>query len=239
MRDTIIGFDRPLRPRWIYEVLLLAQPGQRLTELNSAFDQIARELTGREGKRKARTVLFRCFLRDDRNKTRVRANLVLKDLSLQYGLAFMTPVYLFYLVARTEALRRISDHIFRVYDFGSEINLSFLKAKMVESFGERDVVLRSAGAFIQTLEHFGVVARRGGRLVLYRRLPVDEEQARIMLQLFAGEVLGAPQVSLNNLPRAVFDFFAVPDLRALAQKYNGHLWDYQHRMAEDYLIMYR
>ncbi|NSW83908.1 MAG: hypothetical protein HPY90_11680 [Syntrophothermus sp.] len=238
IRSTVIGFDRPLRPRWIYESLLLARPGQRLAELNVPFEQIARELTGREGKRKVRTVLFRCFLRDEQNRGQVRKNLALKELSLQHGLAFMTPIYLFYLVARTEVLRRISDHIFRLYDYGSEIKVRFLKAKMVESFGERDVVVRSAGAFIQTLEHFGVVTRLDGRLVLYRRLPISSEQARIMLQLFATEILGAPQISLNNLPRAVFNFFDLPDLRIVAQKYNGQVWDYQHRMADDYLTMY-
>lgn len=237
-RDTVIGFDRPLRPHWIYESLLLAKPGQRLTELNVPFEQIARELTGREGKRKVRTVLFRCFLRDEQNKARVRRNLILKDLSLQHGLDFMTPLYLFYLVARTGVLRRLSDHVFRLYDYGCEIKVGFLKAKMAESFGERDVVLRSAGAFIRTLEHFGVVSRLDGRLVLSRRLPVDEEQALIMLQLFAAEILGAPQISLNNLPQSVFGFFALPDLRAVAQKYNGHLWDYQHRLADDLLVMY-
>lgn len=54
----MIGFDRPLRPQWIYESLLLVKPGQKLTELNMPFESIAKELTGKEGKRKARTVLF-------------------------------------------------------------------------------------------------------------------------------------------------------------------------------------
>ncbi|HHY32850.1 MAG TPA: hypothetical protein GX515_07505 [Firmicutes bacterium] len=238
MRDTLVGFDRPLRPHWIYESLRLARPGQRLSELNAPFEHIVRELTGREGKRKVRTVLFRCFLRDDQDKSRVRQNLVLRDLSLQHDLAFMTPIYLFYLVARTEVLRRISDHIFRLYDFGSEVKMAFLKAKMTESLGERDVVVRSTRAFIQTLEHFGVVARRDGQPALCRRLPVGEDQARIILQLFALEILGAPQVSLTDLPRAVFDFFALPDLRTLAQKYNGQLWDYQHRVTDDLLMVY-
>ncbi|AKX96038.1 hypothetical protein MTHERMOG20_16770 [Moorella thermoacetica] len=237
-RNIIIGFDRPLRPHWIYESLLLARPAQRLAELYAPFEQIVRELTGREGKRKVRTVLFRCFLRDEQNKARVRPNLVLKDLSLQYGLDFMTPIYLFYLVARTEVLRRISDHIFRLYDYGSEIKLGFLKAKMVESFGERDVVLRSARAFIQTLEHFGVVARLDGRLILYRKLPVSEEQAIIMLQLFAADILHSPQISLHHLPAAVFNFFDLPDLRTVAQKYNGELWDYQYRMVDAYLVLH-
>ena len=41
----MIDFDRPLRPRWIYESLLLATPEQKLTELNKPFESIARELT--------------------------------------------------------------------------------------------------------------------------------------------------------------------------------------------------
>jgi len=132
----------------------------------------------------------------------------------------------------------MSEHIFRLYDFGQEIKMSFVKAKMVDSFGERDVVARSAGAFIQTLNNFGVVERVDGRLILQRRLPVDEEQTRIILQLFASEILGSPQISLNHLPRSVFNYFDLPDLKMVAQKYNGELWDYQHRMTDDYLLMH-
>ena len=74
----MIAFDRPLRPRWIYETLQLAEPGQRLTELNLPFEGIATELTGKEGKRKVRTVLFRCFLRDEENQARAKKRLLLK-----------------------------------------------------------------------------------------------------------------------------------------------------------------
>ena len=233
----MIGFDRPVRPHWIYESLLLARPGQKLAELNEPFDQIARELTGKEGRRKVRTVLFRCFLRDGQNRARVRKNLVMKDLSVKHGLAFMQPVYLFYLVARTDILKKISEHIFRLYDYGREIKASFLKAKMVDSFGERDVVIRSAGAFIKTLEHFNVVEKAGGKPILKKRLMVNEEQARIMLQFFALEVVMSPQISLNHLPEAIFNFFDLPDLKVVAQRYNGDWWEYQHRMADDYLII--
>jgi len=233
----MIGFDRPVRPHWIYESLLLAKPGQEIAELNEPFEQIARELTGKEGKRKVRTVLFRCFLRDEQNKARVRENLVMKDLSIKHGLAFMKPVYLFYLVARTDVLKKISEHIFRLYDYGSEIKMSFLKSKMVDSFGERDVVTRSAGAFIQTLEHFGIVEKADGKLILKNRLMVNEEQAGVILQLFALEILRSPQISLNHLPGAIFNFFDLPDLKMVAQKHNGDWWEYQHRMADDYLII--
>lgn len=234
----MIGFDRPLRPKWICDSLLLANPGQKLSELNRPFEDIAKELTGKEGKRKARTVLFRCFIRDEKNKAKVKTNLILKELSLDYGCDFMAPIYLFYLIGRTETLLRIADHIFRLYDFGSEVNLFFLKEKMVASLGDRDVVTRAVGAFVKTLEFFGVIHTEGEKLVLKKKLSVNEEQARIMLQLFAKEIIRAPQISLNHLPPALFAFFQMPNLKTVAQKYNGQYWDYQHRMKDDLLIMH-
>lgn len=234
----MIGFDRPLRPRWIYDTLLLAKPGQKLTELNLAFEEIARELTGKEGKRKARTVLFRCFLRDRANKARVRKNLWLKELSGKYDLAFMTPIYLFYLIASTETLITISEHIFRLYEWGNEINLAFLKRKMVEGAGDRDVVARSASSFVKTLGFFEVITESNKRLTLHKALKIDEEQAAIMLQLWAKELIHTPQIDLSHLPPAVFAWFSLPDLRTVARKYSGKLWDYQHRMGGEYLMVY-
>ena len=51
----------------------------------------------------------------------------------------MIPIYLIYLIGKTDILLKISDHIFRLYRFGNEINVPFLKKKMVENFGERDM----------------------------------------------------------------------------------------------------
>ena len=234
----MIGFDRPLRPHWIYETLLVAQPEQKLSELNKPFESIAKELTGKEGKRKVRTVLFRCFLRDETNQSRVKERLVLKDLSLRYGLEFMLPIYLFYLVGKTGVLYKISSHVFRLYDYDGEINLSFLKEKMTNSFGERDVVSRSTRAFLQTLTYFGVLDNSNGKMTLKNKLELSEEQFRIIIQLYAWEIICSPQVSLNDLPEAIFNYFVLPDLSGLARKYNGLYWEYQHRLGASILIVY-
>ena len=234
----MIGFDRPIRPRWIYDSLLLAEPGQKLTELNLPFEEIARELTGKEGKRKVRTVLFRCFLRDPANKMRVRKKLWLKELSKQHDLAFMTPIYLFYLIGSTETLITISEHIFRLYEWDNEINLIFLKRKMVEGAGDRDVVARSAGSFVNTLQFFEVITESDKKLKLDKPLKINEEQSAIILQLWAREIRHMPQIDLNHLPPVIFNWFNWPDLRAVARKYNGELWDYQHRMGGEYLVVY-
>ncbi len=234
----MIGFDRPLRPYWIYESLLLAEPGQKLTELNLPFESIVRELTGKEGKRKVRTVLFRCFLRSEANNTCARENLFLNELSADHGLEFMKPIYLFYLIGRTETLVTISKHIFRLYDIGDEINLQFLKNKMIDEFGERDVVGRATRSFIQTLEYFGIVQKTGMNAILKKRIPVDEQQLRVILYLYAQEILHSPQVSLNHLPEYLFNYFDLPNVKIVAQKFNGQYWDYQHRVNDDYLIVY-
>jgi|SRR5680860_111914 len=234
----MIGFDRPLMPRWIYESLLLAEPGQKLSELNLEFEGIARELTGKEGKRKVRTVLFRYFLREPENKARACKSLWLKDLSKKYDLAFMTPIYLFYLISRTETLISISEHIFRLYEWGSEINLTFLQRKMVEGSGDRDVVVRSARAFVRTLTFFDLITEVNKKFILKHALTINKEQAAIMFQLWARELRHTPQIDLNQLPPAIFGWFTWPDLRTIAQKYNGELWDYQHRMGGEYLSVY-
>ena len=234
----MIGFDRPLRSRWIYEGLLLAEPGQKLSELNQEFEEIARELTGKEGKRKVRTVLFRYFLREPSNRARARKSLWLKDLSQKYGLAFMTPIYLFYLISSTETLISISEHIFRLYEWGSEINITFLQRKMVEGCGDRDVVARSARAFIKTLTFFDLITEVNKKFILKHAFIINEEQAAIMFQLWARELRHTPQIDINQLPPAIFGWFTWPDLRAIARKYNGELWDYQHRMGGEYLAVY-
>jgi len=234
----MIGYDRPLRPRWIYETLLLAKPGQKLGELNKPFESIATELTGKEGKRKARTVLFRCFLRDDNNETRVKDPLVLKDLSRKYGLEFMKPVYLFYLVAKTGVLLQLTNHLFRLYYYGRPVNQTFLAEKMVDSFGERDVVKRSARSFVQTLHHFGVITNTGKQNIFKAPLHIEEEQLRIMLQLFALEITGSPQVSLDQLNSSLMQLFQGPDLRQTAQKYNGIYWDYRQQVKDDIITVY-
>jgi hypothetical protein len=135
-------------------------------------------------------------------------------------------------------LLKISEHISRLYDFGNEINLSFLKEKMADAFGDRDVVTRSDGAFIKTLESFNVVANDRDKILLKEKLIVNEEQARIMLELFAREIINAPQISLNHLPPALANYFRIPNLKTLAQKYNGQYWDYQHRVKDDLLIIH-
>ena len=234
----MIGFDRPLKPRWIYETLLLAEPGQRLQELNLPFEKVARELTGKEGKRKVRTVLFRYFIRDADKQGRARSELPLKKLSHQKGCEYMKPIYLFYLVGSSPTLYKITEDLFRLYSYGKAVNTVFLQQKVTDRFGERDVVNRSVRSFLKTLSYFGVMQTMNDNLMLKKPLPVNKEQLRIILQLYAKDILKTPQVSLRQLHSPLFCFFALPDIKTVAKDYSGHYWEYQHRLREDFLVVY-
>ena len=234
-------YDRPVRPRWIYESLLLATPGQKMQDLIEPFEGIVTELTGKEGKIKVRTALFRVFLRDETNQAKVRSRLPLKTFSEQYGLALMAPIYLFYLMAVTDSMRFLAEWIAKLYPVGEVVQMGFLKTKMVGSFGDRDVVTRSVGAFLQTLEHFGIFELSGveGKYRFKQKLKLEEDQLRMIFQLYTTEILRAPQLSIEQLPAWFYVFFDMPDVKQVAQKYNGVYWDYQHRVNAELLVVYQ
>jgi hypothetical protein len=110
---------------------------------------------------------------------------------------------------------------------------------MANSFGDRNVVTKVTGAFIKTLIFFGVADGQGIPVVLKHKLAVNEEQTRVIFQLFAHEIIKAPQISLGDLPAAVFGYFRFPPLKELAQKYNGLHWDYHHGMKDDLIVVYK
>jgi len=234
----MIGFDRPLKPQWIYETLLLAEPGQKLNDLNKPFESITKELTGKEGKRKVRTVLFRYFLRNEESNNKVKNELILKDMSLNYGLEFMAPIYLFYLIGKAEVLYKTSEHLFRLYSFGATINVPFLKEKIIDAYGDRDVVSRSVSSFLKTLIYFNVAAENNKDIILESPLVIDEEQFSLMVQLFSHDIIRTPQVALHDLPEPLFNYFELPNLKTVAQKKSGQLWEYQQRVGSDFLVVY-
>ena len=73
----MIGYDRPLKPEWIYKTLKMVEPGKKPEEYYDAYNQIAVELTGKDGRRKTRTVLFRTFIYSFQEKTSVIENNIL------------------------------------------------------------------------------------------------------------------------------------------------------------------
>ena len=231
----MIGFDRELRPEWIYKTLLLSKFGQKLGELNKPFEDIANDIGGKEAIRKIRTVLFRIFLRDDKRINYAKEKNIIKELSQNNSIEYMAPIYLFYLIGKSEVLIDISKHIFRLYNFGDEISANFLRQKMINVSGDRDVVRRSVSRFLDTLENFNVINKSNGKTYLNKKLHIDEKQLLIILKLLFEDIMKTPQISLNHLPEMLFNFFEYDDIKNIAHKYNGIYWDYQIKLGDEFI----
>ena len=90
----MIGYDRPLKPEWIYKTLKMVEPGKKPEEYYDAYNAIAVELTGKDGRRKTRTVLFRTFIYSFQEKTSVIEKNVLISLCKQKDYEYMKPILL-------------------------------------------------------------------------------------------------------------------------------------------------
>ena len=51
----MLGYDRPLKPEWIYKSLRMVEAGRKPEEFYDAYNDIATELTGKDGRRKTRS----------------------------------------------------------------------------------------------------------------------------------------------------------------------------------------
>lgn len=158
----MIGFDRPLKPRWIHEALQLWKPNTPLRKFYPDFNQIVHELSGREGKRKVRTVLFGYFFDfkgHGPNQITTQESL-LALVSRHCALDDLKPTYLIVLLDRSKTLQIILGNLVRLFPVGKTIVTEQLIDKTVEIHGERDVVKRSTRSFLMTLVHFGILKRQ-------------------------------------------------------------------------------
>lgn len=232
----MIGFDRPIRPEWIFKTLELAKPGQKLQDMKLPFEEIAWQLDGKEGKRKARTVLFRIFLREGRSVI-VRDHIPLQPYIHEFNLEYLKPAFLFVMIGKTEVLMKINELLLRLYEFGDSIDPVLIKRKLIELHGERDVVSRSVGSYLTTLEHFQVLKKENNQYILSKPLKLDISQTSIFLQLYANEILQSPQIHVKHLPKNLFGLYNLPNIQLVIREYSGVLWTYQERMHDWVLIM--
>ena len=90
----MLGYDRPLKPECIYKSLRMIKEGKKPTDYYDTYNDIAVELTGKDGRRKTRTVLFRTFIFSFQEKQSIIENNILIHLSKNHELDYMKPLYM-------------------------------------------------------------------------------------------------------------------------------------------------
>ena len=227
----MIGFDRPLKPRWIHETLQLWRPGTPLRDFYKDFNQIVYELSGKEGKRKVRTVLFRYFFDFEghaQNQITTRES-PLASVSRQASLDELKPAYLIVLLDRSMILQEILRNLVRLFPFGKTIITKQLIDNTVQLHGERDVVKRSTRSFLMTLVHFGILKKQTKNYEWNERLACSIRGLAYALIFFCLDN-GRVEIDSRELRQKLqFGLLDISTIDDCMKWYNGILWSYIRR----------
>lgn len=227
------GFDRPLKPLWIYEFINEVEVGDKIYDHREAFDSILWELDGNVGKRKVITVLSRNYLKKPGNpKGRLVEDVTIIVICKNYPLEKIQPLLLFQLLMRSNMIRILTKMIHEIYGAFNNINQVFLRKKVIEKFGEKDISARSLRNLLSTLVDFGILEKQDKQYQWKTKLKIDELNACYMLKLYAKEFKESPQINLDDMEDYLFLYFEKPNFSNIAKKFNGIHWDYSIRMGE-------
>lgn len=233
----MIGYDRPLKPEWIYKTLKLVEPGRKPEEYYDAYNQIAVELTGKDGRRKTRTVLFRTFIYGFQEQTTTIENNILLTLCKQKSYEEMKPVLLSKFIMDYEILRYFTKTFYQIFDPSQQISSTALTKKMVANFGDTEIVKRSTRSFLKTLCDFGIIEQTDS--TTYHQLPkktLTPEQVSDILKLYA-VTHHTKQVDIKHIDKTIFAYYQLPELNSVANQYHTVEWEYVKGVDRSLLMM--
>ncbi|HPR33285.1 MAG TPA: hypothetical protein PLK12_14395 [Prolixibacteraceae bacterium] len=204
----------------------MVEPGKNPTEYYDAYNDIAVELTGKDGRRKTRTVLFRTFIYSFQEKQTVIENNILIGLSRQYDMEYMKPIYMAKFMLDYEVLAHFTKVFFQIFDPSQTISTKAITAKMVEKFGDLEIVKRSTRAFIKTLTDFNLIEKVTQDT--FHQLPkqvLTDEQIKDIINLFS-VCQHTKQINLLTLDIPIFAWYKTENLSKTVQKFHPSQWEY-------------
>lgn len=232
-----MGFDRPLKPEWLYKTLKNIEVGTKPEELYDAYNEIAVELTGKDGRRKTRTVLFRTFIYIFQESKTKNENNLLIELSKKHDFEYMKPIYMTMFILDYEILKYFTKMFDKIFDASQEISSVALKKKMTESYGDTGIVKRSTRAFFNTLTDFKILEAKS--MLNYEQVnksKISAEQIADILELVA-VVYNTKQINIKNLDKTIFSYYNIADLTEVANKYHTDKWEYIRGVDREFLMM--
>ena len=233
----MIGYDRPLKPEWIYKTLRLVEPGKKPEDFYDAYDNIAIELTGKDGRRKTRTVLFRTFIYSFQENKSLIAENILIQLSKEKDFNYMKPIYLAMFIMDYEILKYFTQTYFKIFDSSQEISSTVLTKKMTETYGDSEIVKRSTRSFLKTLSDFGIIIPKSKNVFeQISKVSLLEEQVADILKLYA-IVTHTKQLNIGAMDKTIFAYYQIPNLSSIANQYHSSKWEYIKGIDRELLMM--
>jgi hypothetical protein len=222
----MLGYDRPLKPEWIYNTLASITPGTKPEEFYQSYINLATERVGKDGIRKTRTVLFRTFIYSFQEKTSIVENNILMDLCRKHDLEYMKPILISKFMMDYEIIRFLTKKLSQIFDPTQDITTTVLIKKMVEEYGDLEIVKRSTRAFLRTLADFKLLVPIDiAKFRQVSRTFLKPEQVKDIILLYA-IVHKTKQIGVHSLDSSLFAFYQKPDIQAVASEYHTQCWDY-------------
>ena len=233
----MMGYDRPLKPEWIYKTLKNIEVGTKPEDFYDVYNEIAVELTGKDGRRKTRTVLFRTFIYSfQESKTKIESNLII-ELSKKHDFEYMKPIYMAMFILNYEILKYFTQMFYRIFDASQIVSSVALTKKMTESYGDTEIVKRSTRAFLKTLSDFGILeAKSLNNYEQINKINLTSEQIADILELYA-VVNHTKQINIKNLDKTIFSYYNISDLTEIANKYHTDKWEYIRGIDRELLML--
>lgn len=233
----MIGFDRPLKAEWIYKSLQIVEAGHNPKEYYEGYDNIAVELTGKDGRRKTRTVLFRTFIFNFQEKTSIIEDNILIKLCKDKSFEYMKPILLSKFILDYEILKQFSNLYSRIFDDSQEISTKAITTRMVESFGDSEIIKRSTRAFLKTLHSFGIIEPLNSTTyVQLPKLVLSIEQVKDILLLYAISN-HTKQIDLKHLDKSLFAYYKTPNISDVANTFHTYDWEYIRGSDREFLMI--
>lgn len=222
----MLGYDRPLKPEWIYNTLASITPGSKPEEFYQSYIDLANERVGKDGIRKTRTVLFRTFIFSFQEKTSIIENNILMDLCRKHDLEYMKPILLSKFIMDYEIIHFLTKKLSQIFDPTQEISATVLTKKMVDEYGDHEIIKRSTRAFLRTLTDFKLlVPIDKTKFRQVTRAFLEPEQVKDIILLYSS-VTKTKQIGVHSIDPSLFAFYHKPDLHAIASEYHTQCWDY-------------
>ncbi len=194
MSDTVrsVGFDRKIQLAWLEAVARWTASGMSDAEIRAKLDLLLEgEVTGKEARKKTKTVLLRTWLLPS-EKLRALRNQGLSLLSRTNGSERLA-LHWGMVCAGHPVVWETASVVGRLLRLQDEASLSQVRARIVETYGERSTVVRASQRILRSFSDWKVLEEMPERGVYRASVKQRLEDPEIIAWLIEASLLSSGQ----------------------------------------------